>query len=55
MAELVLNMHEVAGLIPAFSSMHEVALIAQLGECQTEDNVSSHLKAPCSIHGQRKI
>ena len=52
MAERVLSMHEVAGSIPAFSSMHEVALIAQLGERQTEDNVISHLKAPCLIHGQ---
>ena len=40
MAERVLSMHEVAGSIPAFSSMDEVALIAQLGERQTEDNVS---------------
>ena len=55
MAERVLRMHEVAGLIPAFSSMHEVALIAQLGEHQTEENVSSNLKAPCSIHGQSTI
>ena len=55
MEERVLSMHEVAGLIPAFSSMHEVALISQLGERQTEDNVSSHLKAPCSIHGQITI
>ena len=39
----MLSMHEVAGSIPAFSCMHEVALIAQLGERQTEDNVSSHL------------
>ena len=48
-------MHEVSGSIPAFSSMDEVALIAQFGERQTEDNVSSHLKAPCSIHGQSTI
>ena len=52
---LVLSMHKVAGSIPAFSSMHEVALIDQLRERQTEDNVSSHLKAPCSIHSQSKI
>ena len=55
MAERELSMHEVAGSILAFSSMDEVALIAQLGERQTEDNVSSHLKAPCSIHGQSTI
>ena len=45
MEERVLSMHEVADLIPAFSSMHEVDLIAQLGERHTEDNVKSHLKA----------
>ena len=28
------------------------ALIAQLGERQTEDNITSYLEAPCSIHGQ---
>ena len=43
MAEHVLSMYKVAGLIPVFSSMDEVALIAQLGERQTEDNVSSHI------------
>ena len=53
MADRVLSMHEVAGLIPAFSSMHEVALSAQLREHQAEDNVSRHLKALCSIHGKR--
>ena len=55
MAERMLNMHEVANLIPALSGMHEVALIAQLGERQTEDNVNSHLKSPCLIHGQSTI
>ena len=55
MAECVLSMHEVVGFIPAFSSMHEVDLIDQLGERQTEDNVSSHLKSQCSIHGQSTI
>ena len=43
MAEHVLSMHEVGGLIPTFSCMHEVAFIAQLGERQIEDNVSCHL------------
>ena len=27
-------------------------LIAELGESHTEDNITSHLKAPCLIHGQ---
>ena len=44
-------MHKVSGLIPEFSYMHEVALIAQLGERQTEDNVSSHLAVwICGAH-----
>ena len=30
-------------------------LLTQLGEHQTEDNVSSHMKAPCLIHGQSTI
>ena len=29
--------------------------LTQLGEHQTEDNFSSHMNAPCSIHGQSKI
>ena len=32
-----------------------VALIAQLGERQTEENINSHLKALSSIHGQRNF
>ena len=55
MAERVRSMHDVTGSILEVSIMHEEALIAQLGEHQTEDSVSSHLKAPCSIQGQITI
>ena len=48
----VLSMHELAGSIPAFSSKTMLALRTQLGERQTEEKIISHLKAPCSIHGQ---
>ena len=41
----------VAVSIPSFSCMHKVDLIAQLGERQTEDNVSSHLAVwICGAH-----
>ena len=53
--ERVLSMHEIAGSIPEFSINTMVALVAQFGERQTEDNGSSYLKAPCSIHGQSTI
>ena len=42
-------------LITVYSSIHEVDLIAQLGELQNEDNVSCNMKAPCPIYGQSTI
>ena len=55
MVERILSMQEVFISIPEFSSKQEVALIAQLGERQTEDNVTIHMKSPYLIHGQSTI
>ena len=52
LVERMLSMNYIAGLIPALSSKNVIVLIAQLGELQTEYNIMSHLKAPCSIHCQ---
>jgi hypothetical protein len=51
MVERMLSMHEAQGSIPCSSTFFvRVAVIAQLGERQTED-----LKVPCSIHGHGTI
>ena len=52
LVEHVLSMHYIVGSIMALSSKNVIFLIVRLGELQTEDNIMSHLKAPCLIHGQ---
>ena len=53
MLERVISMHAVDGLISEILQIEKkAALIGKLGELHTEDNITSYLKAPCSIHGQ---
>ena len=52
LVERVISMHEVANFIFLSSSDNMVALISQLGESNTEGNIISDMKAPCSIQGQ---
>ena len=41
MAERVISVHEVHGTIPALAGDNMVGLIYQLGERQTEDNITA--------------
>ena len=51
----LLSMHKVASTFPSFSSNNMVALIAQLGDCQTEEKIISHLKEAFLIHNQHNF